>query len=463
MKLASSLKVASHQIAGIALVASLVLPAAIRAEDTPKPADQNAELRQELDRLKERMDALQKSAGDVQNKASDSLPAAAPGGPFRSFTERIMGATSIGTYGEVLYQAPHQGGTTFSNNNTADAYRVVLFVGHDFNDWLRFFTEIEFEHGGDEVSVEQLFIDIHPHKAIGLQVGKLLVPVSHINKYHEPTTFWSARRPLLDRVIRPTTWSEPGIGVYGQPSDYFSYELQLVDGFRADRFSGSEVLREGRQEGREALANDLAVAGRLELYPTESVTFGIFGYYGGADQNLFQDCSSDGQVDLGNTTPGLNCPINGLTGVRVGMLSTDLIARANKAELRIGQALGYIRRSGRLSRALNGDTTDGAAGNEVIPSRFWGWNIEGSYDVLAAIAPKLDQSGHVFVRYEDVDTQSKVASGLSKDPARIRRQAVFGFAYLPHPGVVLKADYEMMFTDTRDDPQQFNLAVGWNF
>ncbi len=464
--------------AGTLMAAALFPVSSVKAQEPAANPDQ--ELRQEIENLKKRLDELQAGTGAQHSRADDEkLPAAAPGGPFREFTERILGGTSIGSYGEVIYRAPSDVGPAFAsfngfdNANNADAYRFILFLGHDFNDWVRFFAEVEIEHGGKEVEMEQAFVDLRPHQAFGIQAGVLLVPVSHINKYHEPTTYWSAQRPLLDRWVRPTTWWEPGIAIYGQPNDYFSYELMVVDGLRVDKLRGRDGIRNGRQKGIEAFADDLAFAGRLEVYPTEGLSIGVFGYHGGADQNLFEDCKVADQAKAAGTNP---CSISGLKDVRVSMFTSDIVARIDKAELRFGHGLGFISRAGAVNAALSrirnedGDTNTflpGAPGTvaprNVVASRFWGWNVEGSYDVLAAVAPRLEQSGRVFVRYEDVDMQSKVPAGYLKDPARLRRQVVAGVAYLPHPGVVLKADYEWMFSNTNDDPQQFNLAVGWNF
>ncbi len=451
------------------------------ASQPAEPVSSNSDdLRKELEALRKEIADLKASGKSFNTPAEgDQLPAAAPGGTYRSFTERIMGGTSIGSYGEIIFRAPGDVGPAFSkfngfdNANNTDAYRFILFVGHDFNDWIRFFAEVEIEHGGAEVELEQAFVDLHPHKALGIQAGVLLVPVSHINKYHEPTTYWSTQRPLLDRVIRPTTWWEPGISVYGQPSDYFSYEVMVVDGLRADTFRARDGIRHGRQGGIEAFADDIAVAGRIEMYPTEDILVGLFGYYGGADQNLFEDCNVDGQTSAAGTSP---CSIPGLKDVRVAMFTSDIVARIDRAELRFGHGLGFISRASALNAALSGIRNEDGTANTLTPAapgavapdlviaeRFWGWNVEGSFDVLGAAMPSLDQSARVFVRYEDIDLQSKVPAGYQKDPARLRRQVVFGVAYLPHPGVVLKADYEFMFSNTNDDPQQFNLAVGWNF
>ena len=70
----------------------------------------------------------------------------------------------------------------------------------------------------------------------------------------------------------------------------------------------------------------------------------------------------------------------------------------------------------------------------------------------------------VFARYDDLDTQHVVPSGLSANPAGDRTELTFGLGFWPVPNVVLKADYQLLdapagqFGDDR-----INLGVGYMF
>ena len=55
-----------------------------------------------------------------------------------SWTER----TTIGGYGEMLYNDR----TSAASSKELDIQRFVLFFSHEFNDDLRFFSELEIEH-----------------------------------------------------------------------------------------------------------------------------------------------------------------------------------------------------------------------------------------------------------------------------------------------------------------------------
>src|SRR5205807_5212941 len=68
--------------------------------------------------------------------------------------------TAIGGYGEIVLNAPMNGDPT-----TVDVRRLVVYLGHNFTERLRMYSEIEIEHAvsssGDrgEVEVEQAFVD----------------------------------------------------------------------------------------------------------------------------------------------------------------------------------------------------------------------------------------------------------------------------------------------------------------
>ena len=78
-----------------------------------------------------------------------------------------MTKTSIGGYGELHWETPHKsyddsdGSST--NANVVDAHRYVTFIGHQFNKWLSFNSEVEIEHayikdGNGAVELEQMYL-----------------------------------------------------------------------------------------------------------------------------------------------------------------------------------------------------------------------------------------------------------------------------------------------------------------
>ena len=130
---------------------------------------------------------------------------------------RALRGLAIGGYGEAVVNAP----LDKSAPAVADLRRTILFLGFNFTDRIRFFSEIEFEHAlttdgkRGEVAVEQAILDFLFSRAINLRAGMILMPVGLINLYHEPSTFNGVERPDSDLLIIPSTWKQVGGGLFG--------------------------------------------------------------------------------------------------------------------------------------------------------------------------------------------------------------------------------------------------------
>src|SRR5439155_524812 len=148
--------------------------------------------------------------------------------------------------------------------DTADLERAVFYFGYKWTDHVLFNSEIEFEHAvaasdaPGEVAVEFAYVDYRVSRGFGVRGGLLLVPMGFLNELHEPPIFHGARRPEVEQVILPSTWRENGLGVYGDAGP-LTYRAYLVTSLDAEGFSPDLGVREGRQEGAEALARDLAL------------------------------------------------------------------------------------------------------------------------------------------------------------------------------------------------------------
>ena len=183
-------------------------------------------------------------------------------GPAASKIYQQEQGLSIGGYGEAIY-SNEQGGTS-----TFDFLRGVLYFGYRFNeDWI-FNSEIEFEHASTgengEVSLEFAYLDRLLEEQYNLRMGLLLLPVGFLNELHEPTTFLSAQRPDTERLLLPSTWRENGAGLFGDVGP-FSYRLYAVNGLDATGFT-DQGIRGGRQDGSQALAEDIAYLGDMSVF-----------------------------------------------------------------------------------------------------------------------------------------------------------------------------------------------------
>src|SRR6059036_1237350 len=163
--------------------------------------------------------------------------------------------TTVGGYGEVHYTNP-TGPKTPPIVNLA---RVVVYLAHSFDDRLAFRSELEVEDAklesgepGGEVALEQAYLDYRLAERLTLRSGLVLAPIGIINETHEPPTFNGVDRPAFDHDVIPTTWREIGIGAVGTipGGSGLAYRVYLLNGLRADGFSGDAGIREGRQEGQ---------------------------------------------------------------------------------------------------------------------------------------------------------------------------------------------------------------------
>jgi hypothetical protein len=79
--------------------------------------------------------------------------------PGASRVYGVSGGSSIGGYGEMLFESPdkeREDGALTYGTSVVDLLRAVFYVGHKFSPTLLFNSEIEFEHAGigDEAEVQ---------------------------------------------------------------------------------------------------------------------------------------------------------------------------------------------------------------------------------------------------------------------------------------------------------------------
>lgn len=201
---------------------------------------------------------------------------------------------SLAGYGEMIYQnfsASRDDGSASGARDQLDYLRGILYFGYKFNERFLFNTEIEIEHAKvgqgapGEVAIEFGYIDALLSPAVTLRGGMVLIPVGIINELHEPSTFHGVLRPETERRIIPSTWRGVGVGMLGSLPAGFAYRVYLTEGLNAANFSATGI-RSGRQNGAQALAEDLAVSGRLEYNGVPGVTLGGSFYAGNSGQGL---------------------------------------------------------------------------------------------------------------------------------------------------------------------------------
>jgi len=344
-------------------------------------------------------------------------------GPSASKVYSVEEGLSLGGYGEWLYE--RRSGPA---NDEADLLRVVLYLGYRFDEHWVFNSEIEYEHGGEELGVEFATLDYLWREELNFRGGLVLIPMGFVNEMHEPPTFLTARRSEVERRILPSTWRENGVGVFGD-SGPLSYRAYVVNGFDATGFT-DEGLRDGRQNGGEALAEDLAFVGRVDWSATPGLLAGGSLYFGNAGQDQ----------------PGL-----GSTGVAIGELHAEW--RAEGLWVRGLVALAEVDDVAELNAA------GGFAGADSVGEELDGHYLEAGYDLLTLLSEPSAQSLSPYARYEAYDTQAEVPAGFASDPANDTDITTLGLNWRPRSNLAFKLEYQ----DYADAEDGWNLAAGFSF
>jgi len=208
----------------------------------------------------------------AQNNAPDTTqqrqkPLVAGGIGDKPFITRLAGRTSIGGYMEALFIYERNAGVT--EEVTFEPRRMNLFAYSTLSDRVNFFTEIEFEEGGEEIKVETAVVDFSISEALALRGGILLSPISKFNLTHDSPRNEVNERPLVSTELIGVTLSEPGMGIFGAlyPNNRWrlTYELYAVNGYNDGLITRSALTRipAGKSSLGEDNNNRPAFTGRL--------------------------------------------------------------------------------------------------------------------------------------------------------------------------------------------------------
>lgn len=385
------------------------------------------ELAKRLDKLEQKNQQLQTENQELRqliSKSDDKAEAAV------AATESLIGnsnglkklanwadKTTIGGYGELHYNnLDGKGGA--SDQDAIDFHRFVLFFGHEFNDNIRFFSELELEHSiagegkNGEIELEQAFLDFDLNGNHTARAGMFLLPVGIINETHEPPTFYGTERNPVEKNIIPATWWAAGTGLHGQLGKGFSYDAYIHSGLAVpDSFS----IRSGRQKVSKAKANDLAATARLKYT-------GIAG--------LELALSTQYQQDIGQ-------------GLVAGLKSANLI------ETHAIWSTGPFT----LKALYAAWDIDGTAVKASGADKQRGFYLEPSF--------RISEQFGVFTRFNQWDNKAGSNSGSAADSEK--QQWDIGINYWPHEDVVIKADYQYQNNDDGKEQNGLNIGLGYQF
>ncbi len=370
-----------------------------------KKIDQLSTQYKQLDsKTKETAEAVAATADAVEQVSTNS-------------SSGLFNKSSFGSYGELHYnnlEANHN--SVGSDKDEMDLHRFVLFFGHEFNEDIRFFSELEVEHSiaGEgkvgEVELEQMYIDFDINDQITARGGLFLLPVGILNETHEPNTFYGVERNPVEKEIIPATWWEGGAGIHGEIAPGLGFNLYAHSGLETSA-ANNYAPRKGRQKVGEANAKDLAGTARIKWTAVPGLELaGSVQYQSGIAQN------TDNTADD-------------------AMLYT-VHAVFQKGPIGLRALYGHWN--------LNGSGPESVGADEQN-----GFYIEPSF--------KISKQLGIFARYNQWDNQAGNSSNSEKE------QIDVGINYWPHENIVVKADYMKQDFDNKKGQKGFNLGLGYQF
>lgn len=333
--------------------------------------------------------------------------------------------TSFGGYGELhMNQLKNKkpGGT---DTETMDLHRFVLYMGHAFNDNVRFFSELEVEHAlaGDgtvpngsaakpgEVELEQAYLDFTVNDSLSARAGLFMLPVGIINETHEPPTFYGVERNPVETNIIPATWWEGGASVTARLGNGFTLDGAVTSGLSTTA-AKSYKPRDGRQKVANAKALDPAYTARLKWTGMPGVELaGTVQYQ--------SDITQGTDVTAGSAT--------------------------------LYEAHAVVNKGAFGVRALYaGWKLDGSGPLSIGANKQNGWYVEPSW--------KASEQWGVFARHSSWDN----AAGNATDSKF--SQTDVGVNFWPHPDVVVKLDYQNQKAPTgQNELGGINVGLGYQF
>ncbi|MBS1576257.1 MAG: hypothetical protein JST09_13215 [Bacteroidetes bacterium] len=373
-------------------------------------------------------------------------------------------STVISGYGEAHYSLD-----TRRKTSEATLKRVVLFVGHKFNNKISLFTEMELEDAlvvgelGDEggagkggISMEQAFLKFNLNPTTYIVAGLFIPRMGFLNENHLPTTFNGVDRPFLEELVIPTTWREIGVGLYGTFKNVpgLNYSLALTNGLNSSAFENGSGIRNGRQLGSKASGLAMAASGSL-LYYINNFRIQASAYIGGSTA-VERRVADSLQLN------------SGAFGNPVILYEANAQYSNNGWNVRLIGTSISIKDAANINKAYANNT----------PNNLYGGYWEAGYNLFYK-KYKDEKALILFGRYEYMDLSAKIPSSGVKNDANKQQYIIAGLTFKPIRGVAIKADYVQRITGTPNPalivtpfPQQVpyfksdgfvNLGVTYNF
>ncbi len=191
---------------------------------------------------------------------------------------------ALGGYVEGHFRHSRADGVT--EETTFVPKRLNLFLSSQISDFVRFFAEIEFEDGAEEILLEMASIDLLIAREFGFRGGMLLSPLGRFNLSHDSPLNEFTDRPLVSTDVIGVALSEPGFGAFGLVptggTGRLTYELYAVngydDGLIEDSPDGTRIPN-GRRNFEDN-NNHPSLVGRAAWSPKLDYEIGLSAHHG---------------------------------------------------------------------------------------------------------------------------------------------------------------------------------------
>lgn len=353
-----------------------------------------------------------------------------------------------------------------------DLPHVVIMLNYDFGKGWSMGSEIEFEHGGTgsaveleaeevgeyeseierggEVALEQLWIQKSFNHALNLRMGHIIVPVGLTNGQHLPTQFFTVYRPEGENSIMPCTWHETGISLWGKVGKW-RYEAMLLPGLNSSMFSKDKWIHDGSYSPFEfRVANNYAVAARVDNYSIPGLRLGISGYYGQSFNNTLQSDFDSKKY-------------KGVKGaVTIGAF--DFEYNRHNWIARGSFDYGHLSDADKISDFNRNQSSTTPYSLTLVGKQALAGGVEAGYDLFSQIHKlrEKEQKLYLFGRYEYYDAYEPPTKEYQDYPWTERHRIAVGLNYFPLKEIVIKAEYSYRFLKSKyNDEPSLSLSVAY--
>jgi hypothetical protein len=307
--------------------------------------------------------------------------------------------------------------------------RFNLFVYSAIGPQMRFLSELEFEHGTEEIVLETALLDIEIVDEFVLRGGILLTPIGAFNQDHDSPNWDFVDRPVVSTTIIPSTFSEVGVGAHGTllagPVDV-DYQIYLTQGLAdgvLDNGEGRTSIPHGRSEELFEEDNNAepAITGRVAVRYATLVEVGLSGWHGAYNTYELEGEEVDDRRTLS------------IFALDFAVLSKWCALRGEAAYAKIDVP---------------------ASLESTFGSEQWGMHVDAVVPVWRVAALGFDDATlNVGARFEYVDYHLGVLPSTETDAGSEQTRIVGALSFRPGPDTVLRLNYGYQWTtDLPDNP-----------